>query len=530
MAQTREMSHTEDGQTVTTTEVTTPTGEKVKTFFSYVFSGLGGLGIALQNTMAVGQLINTISNGTLALTAAGQAIMNGVAIAVGGLCSGIMNFLINVPLLKGFFDRLSNLRFGSKLKGWEKLSTWQKFTYWAGIAIFITSGIMLGLTAFAFGPIGVLAAIGIAAGILVALISTVQELETWLERFDETEEDKKKAEEEAAETKDFTPEQLEEYKKKKAAKLAEEEEAEAKLTLKQRFIRWKDSITKEKIIGAILTIGNVVALSLLMAMGVAAFLSGVGVPALPALIAGLGIAFTAGAFTEYYFYSKFLSDFCTKFKAKWQAFKESKYWGLGLACVTTNAVVTGVLTYVGITMIAGLILAAGVAAPPLGIVIAVAALAAIFAATASFLLGLDFWSKNMKKEEVPVAADTAENKNELSDEPESTISTDCSLNQVFANAETKPKVDPDAIPLMTGDDLDLSRKNMEKLAAEQKAAADDKKGTLASVFKNDGTFSKADPNIIPQLPSAGVLSFFEPKSTTTSPINQQAGQSLGLAN
>lgn len=159
-------------------------------------------------------------------------------------------------------------------------------------------------------------------------------------------------------------------------------------------IWWRD-LTPGRLTGLIVSLGNVLALNLLFTIGLAGFLSGVvGVAAFPALIIGFVVAFTFGSFTEFYFYHYFLVDFCDRIAYRWQELIESPNWGLGIIMVITNAAVNGTLAYFGVILLEGLLLAAGVAAPPLLIL---AVVSAIFAGVASLLLGSDFWIKNAKR-------------------------------------------------------------------------------------------------------------------------------------
>ena len=319
----------------------------------YITSFLGAVGTGLQNYMAAASLVKDLMDVSFAASKAGLGIIHGVAATLGGLCSGLVNLCINVELIESFLERITK-------KKRPHLEGWQKFRYWFGSGVFIVTGLMFGLTAFAFGPVGALAALGIASGIFVSAIMIVQELETWLESFDNPENKQKK-------------------------------------TIKEIFIEWKASLTKGKILGVAIAVGNVVALSLLFTLGLATFLTGVGVPALPALIAAAVVAFTGGAFTEFYFYNRFLSGFCGKLKENWEKFKSSALPVLGFITAGLNGIVNGVLCYVGIMMITSLLTAASIAVPPLGVLIAVAATAAVFAAAASFILGLDFWQRNSGK-------------------------------------------------------------------------------------------------------------------------------------
>jgi MFS family permease len=319
----------------------------------YIVSMLGAAGTALQNYSAVAAFLKSIFHAAFAGSKIGLGLIHGLAISLGGLCSGVVNLCINIELLENFLERVTQ-------KKKPQLQGWQRFRYWFGSGVFVATGVLFGLTTLAFGPIGPLAALGIAAGIFVAGIMIIQELETWLEGFDNVGKEQKKS-------------------------------------LKEIFKEWKATLTKSKAFGTIIAIGNVVALSLLFTMGLGSFLLSVGVPALPAIVTALVIAFTGGAFTEFYFYNRFLATFCNKIKENWHKFWQTKYPIVGLLCGVANSVVNGVLSYIGIMMITGLIAAAGIAVPPLGVLIAVAVTAALFAAAASFILGMDFWIRNSEK-------------------------------------------------------------------------------------------------------------------------------------
>jgi MFS family permease len=317
----------------------------------YSVSLLGAIGTGLQNYTAVVAFLQSFIT-TTSRTVMG--VVQSVALVFGGICSSLVNFFINIELLDSFWERITQ-------KNRPHLKGWQKFRYWAGSALFVGTGILFGLTALAFAPTGAFAIIGLIAGIFVATIMIIQELETWLDSFDNPPTE--------------TP----------------------KKSLKERFSAWRKSLTAGKILGTVISIGNVVALSLLFTMGLASFFIGLGVPALPAVIVGFSVAFTGGAFTEFYFYNRFLSDFCDKLKTNWHKMWQTQYPLVGLSCGIANAVVNGALSYAAILMITSLLTAASIAIPPFGLIIAIAATAAVFASAASFILGLDFWIRNSEK-------------------------------------------------------------------------------------------------------------------------------------
>ncbi len=387
------------------------TSKKIKKAGIYIVSLLGAAGTALQNYMAVIALFQAIAQGTATLSKSIWALLHGIAISFGGVCTGVVNLCINVELIESFIDRFVQNNFPKDLKGARK------FRFWFGCAVFIVTGILFGLTALAFGPIGTLAAIGIAAGLFVSVIMVMQELETWFRSF------------------------------------------KTNKPLKDIFTDWKKSLTKGKIVGIAIAVGNVVALSLLFTLGLASLLTYVGVAALPAFIIGLSVAFTGGAFTEFYFYNEFLSDFCDKIKERWKEFKTTPYPVLGAAISIINASINGILAYTGIMMITGLLTAASIAVPPIGVMIAIAATAAVFAGTASLILGVDFWISRFKKKEEPAASPAIKRSLSttalLMDEHGLDSSNSCDNTVINDHAPAFSDVNHpvDAIPVSSLDDL-----------------------------------------------------------------------------
>ena len=153
--------------------------------------------------------------------------------------------------------------------------------------------------------------------------------------------------------------------------------------------------------GIAFSIATFVVLSTLFTLGIASFLMSFGVAAMPALIAGVGIAFTVGAFTELFFYAPYQMDFCSNINQTWQNFKASKKPLLGLAIVGLNAVANGVVAGFAIGLLIGVMVTAGAAVPPFGAVLAVAIIAGLIAAAASFMLGTEFWIKKFGKHPKP---------------------------------------------------------------------------------------------------------------------------------
>lgn len=305
------------------------------------FVGLAGaLGVGLQNFMAFVSFL-------LDLGGLSSAAVLGIAATFGGFISGLVNLWMNVDLLKDFFKRFT----GNKVQ--EKLRGWKKFRYYLGCLLFITTGILFGMTAFAFGGVGVLAGLAIASGLLVAIIMMIQELETWLQSFDE---------------------------------------AGAKTSLKEAFVKWWKGLSPAKAVGFCISVGNILALSLLFALGITNFLIMAGVPLFPAIIVSLVVAFTAGAFTEFYFYNSILSSFCEQIATVWwKAFLELSFKVKATVFLSSliNAAVNGVLCYAGVVLFNALLVSVGMSPMGLGIIIT----ASIFAAAASYMLGVKFWVK-----------------------------------------------------------------------------------------------------------------------------------------
>ena len=305
----------------------------------YLIALLGAAGSSLQNFMAFILFLGRISS----LTSFFVMLSAGVV----SVCSGLVNLCINIKLLKDFADRFNGKKGTYPGKGWKR------FTFYAGSAVFITTGLLFALTAIAFAPAGSLAMLGVAAGIFVGLIMMIQELETWLESFNEEKE----------------------Y-----------------VSFWQGLKHWWKELTPGKAIGIFIAVGNTLALSLLLTSGLGLFLMGFGVPISVAMVVGFAIAFSVGAFTEFYFYTGFLSEFCGDFIRNCALLLQSKYATLGVTSILINAGVNAALCYAGVFMLSGLALSAGLAFPPLGLAI----IAAGFGGLASLILGASFWTGNSK--------------------------------------------------------------------------------------------------------------------------------------
>jgi|GEM_PF-2412806 len=459
---------------------------------------LAALGTGFQNATAVAELL--ISGTTLTMASAW-----GLGAAIGGIASTMVNFCLNIELLESFWDRLTGRK--PSLPGVGKRIQWG-----LGIGVFVITGILFGLTAISVGATGGLAIAAIVAGVFVTLAMIPQELETWMQSFDnpvaltvdkaiydiKNTEDKtkipellttlkielekvflieklKKLKEKLAQEAEKNQEKegkeaeqaavkvlkniivyLEKHEfdltilnqkceeignevlqkklklqlsklekdlnKKKAiikqiptwknAEISEEEITqilqqldafktqllenftEQKISIPDAIKRWWRDLTPGRFAGLIISLGNVMALSLLFTVGLTTFLTGVGVAALPALIIGFSVAFTFGAFTEFYFYHYFLADFCDHIVYRWKELINAPNWGAGILLVVTNGAVNGVLAYFGVLLLGGLLAAAGIAAPPL---LPLAIVAGIFAGVASLLLGSDFWIKSAQR-------------------------------------------------------------------------------------------------------------------------------------
>ena len=314
----------------------------ISQYSARALAGLGALGVALQNYQAVAIFISGLASGAIPASRLLNWSIQIAALGAGGLCSGMVNYWMNVGLLDDFFERMTS-------EGdyqYKQLTAWQKIQYFGGIFVFVVTGVLFGLMTFAFAMEGPLAMLSVAAGLCVAIIMTIQEVETWLSSYN----------------KDAVPEEP--------------------LTELQLLGKWA---------GHFIAGGNVLALSLLFTLSLAQVLIALQVAALPALIAGFSVAFTFGAFTEYYFYNFYLSNFCKDFGENWMKMMAIEHAWFGVLCSTTNAFVNGALTYAGVKLLTGLFLAANIALPPVAFIIALASISAVFAGSASFVLGLDFW-------------------------------------------------------------------------------------------------------------------------------------------
>lgn len=134
---------------------------------------LSAIGTGFQNATATVQLLIQLPT-----MAASNAWVLGIV--AGGICSTVVNFFLNFELLEAFWERISGKKPLPHLPG-----IGQKLQYGIGITVFITTGILFALSAVSIGATGGIAIVAIVAGIFVSLVTIPQELETWLESFDD---------------------------------------------------------------------------------------------------------------------------------------------------------------------------------------------------------------------------------------------------------------------------------------------------------------------------------------------------------
>ncbi len=416
-----------------------------------IIGALGAAGVALQNYMMVDLFLRGILGHFTSIPRLLSGMIQAVAIGAGGVCSGVVNFFINVELLESFLDRIT------RDKSVRELTGWRKFRYYAGLFVFSVTGVLFGMMAFAFSATTPLALLALAAGVFVTIIMTIQEVETWLQSFDETvrilfseptadDQDKVISSNEILivytdetyklgfcnkngkyETKEIVDQDmltcLQQYKQAGEIDAADHlnkinqilillDTSSHKRTISDIFMAWKSTLTLGKLCGHIIAAGNVIALSLLFTLSLVDVLVAFQVAAFPALVIGLSVAFTFGAFTEFYFYNFFLAKLCNKFAENWEKMKATKCAPLGYVCIGTNAFVNTALTYAGVGLLTSALVLAGFAMPPIGLIIGLAAVSAVFSGSASFLLGMDFWIRKM----TPATADSVKEKVVVLDE------------------------------------------------------------------------------------------------------------------
>lgn len=335
-------------------------------YSAQTLSILGAMGVAIQNYPAVELFLSScfkIGSGTSAYL---RWMMHFASFGAGSLCGGMVNYYMNIALLEDYFARLVNNQNNKKFNV-NKLSISEQLQYWGGVLIFIVTGILYGCMAFAFSMDGPLAQLSILSGFFVSAVMTIQEVETWIKKFEEFYENKE----------DITSE-----------------------------------LSHEQVCGEfwgqVIAVGNVIALSLLFSLSLTQTLMALEVAALPSLGIGLGVAFTFGAFTEYYFYYYFLGKFCRDFSDNLNNMLQLPNANLGILCIFLNAFVNSALTYSGIMMLTGLFASANIILPPSAIMLLLAGSSALCAGAASFLLGMDFWLSQNQQSNV---TENSNNKN-----------------------------------------------------------------------------------------------------------------------
>jgi F0F1-type ATP synthase assembly protein I len=343
----------------------TSINDTANTNLSHTLAGLGALGIAMQNYQAVDLFLLNILRASGRCNS-GLLIASHVFAAItGGLCSGVVNYWMNDELLQDFFKRFSASNNDSQEASTESITAnltfWQKLQYYIGLAAFITTGLLFGLMAFTFAEAGPLGLLSIGVGLFVSAIMTIQEVETWLGSYQQT-----------------------------------SSSHQGSLTTQQKLGKW---------LGHLIAFGNVFALSLLFTLSLMQSLLLVGVAAPLAFTIGASIAFTFGAFTEFYFYNVYLADFCQNLADNISKMATVNHFWLGMLSILTNAFVNAALTYSGIDILATLLITSGIFTPTLPLIIATGVISAVFAGSASAVLGIDFWVKqNSHKEAAPAQA------------------------------------------------------------------------------------------------------------------------------
>jgi len=107
---------------------------------------------------------------------------------------------------------------------------------------------------------------------------------------------------------------------------------------------------------------------------------------------GASIAFTFGAFTEYFFYKDYLTDFCQNIQKHLSHNTNSCNNLFGLLTAMVNGLVNAALAYAGIDLLFQMIYSSGLSWIPT-IAPVVTIVLSLFAGTASLILGFNFWSK-----------------------------------------------------------------------------------------------------------------------------------------
>jgi|GEM_PF-2135418 len=313
--------------------------------YSYVPAALGALGVALQNYEAVHSFLKSVIPAAQYST---RAMQHAVALGAGGVCSGMVNYKMNMDLLRDFSDRWGFEDYDAYVAAgyfdYKNATPLEQAKYFGGSLIVIVAGVLFGLTAFMFAMGSPLAMLSFMAGLFVTGITMIQELESWLVSWDP----------------------------KNGPATA----------LPQSFSEW---------CGYIIAVGNVLALSLMFTLSLAETLILLHVAAVPALAIGVAVSFFFGGFTEYNFYAPYLTALCGQFGDKWQAMMATDWALAGLLCMSVNALVNAAMTYTSLELLTALLISASVALPPVAVITAISVVLTLLAGSASFLLGMNFW-------------------------------------------------------------------------------------------------------------------------------------------
>lgn len=316
--------------------------------YEELLAALGAAGVALQNYQAVQLFLKSV----LPASQHSMYAIHAAALGAGGVCSGLVNFKMNMDLLDDFFARWKFEDYTAYVAAgyfdYKEASLQKQVKYFGGSFIVVVTGVLFGLMAFTFAMGSPLAMLSLMVGLFVTAITMIQELEAWLAAFD--------------------PKNL--------------SETEAVADAWEIFGQW---------CGYIIAVGNVLAFSLMFTLALAETLIFLQVAAVPALMIGAAVSFLFGGFTEYNFYAPYLTKLCGQFEDKWKAMMARSDALLGLLCISTNAFVNAALTYATLELLTALLVSASIALPPVAAITAISAALTFFAGSASFLLGMNFW-------------------------------------------------------------------------------------------------------------------------------------------
>ena len=273
-----------------------------------VASILSGLVSGYQSFIALLEMLKPGVN-ILFLFRKASTAMAVLGIGIVSSCNALINFHMGFDLFRNFFRRLFENR---NTRPTVEMSTRDKFKYWCGLTLIVINIVLFGCAGFVLaltmGCSPAFTVLAVTTGLIGALLNGIQEIETWLEKF-ENKKDKQKS-----------------------------------YTLQKSV--------PANCIGGFLAFLIAASVSAFLTTGLIGAFAACGFGTLP-LLGAAAIACTIGGSTIFMYYNQYLPKFFGRIRSQCEKFKNSSL--THKISVVINAIATGASSYTGLLLLSALI-------------------------------------------------------------------------------------------------------------------------------------------------------------------------------